>query len=294
MDNNWGRWGDQDERGTLNLIDDAAILRAVSVPKSGRVYQLGLPIQRTDIPLVEYRGAPQRLTLVNHIDEHMYEPYGGTPGTGCHEDIIVVASHSSTHMDALCHVYADGAAYNGVTNDKMEVFAGATKLGIEKAGPVVTRGVLIDVASSKGVDWLEAEYVITRADLEAAIAEQGVEVHPGDAVLIRTGWVDWFFANGKHMSLAQPGIGLEAARFLASLDPAAVCADNTAVEAQPFDQGEFLGSHVVLLQQHGIHLIEHLNLSELSRDGVREFLFCTIPLKVTGATASPVNPIAIA
>jgi kynurenine formamidase len=294
VQNNWGRWGDDDERGTLNLLDGDSTLAALRVPTKGRIYQLGLPIQRSDIPLVDYRGAPQRLTLLNHSDEHMYAPYGGTPGTGCHEDVLILASHTSTHMDALCHVYSDGSFYNGFGNGDTEVFAGAQKLGIEKSGPIFTKGVLIDVAKSKGVDWLEAEYVITVADLQKAMDEQGVQLNPGDAAVVRTGWVDWFFANGNQMSLSQPGIGLEAARFLASKDVAAVCSDNTAIEAQPFDQGAFLGSHVVLLQQHGIHLVEHLNLSELARDDVREFLFCTIPLRITGATASPVNPIAIA
>jgi kynurenine formamidase len=292
--NNWGRWGADDERGALNLLDKDTVLAAVQVPTTGKVYQLGIPIQSTGIPLVAYRGTPQRLTLLNHSDEHMYEPYGGTPGVGCHEDILTLASHTSTHMDALCHVYSDGKVYNGFSNDQMEVHAGAVKAGIEKSGPIVTRGVLIDIATSKGVDWLEEGYVITPDDLTTALQEQGQELRPGDAVLIRTGWLEWFFATGRTMSLAQAGIGLDAARMLAALDVVAVGSDNTAVESQPFDQGAFLGAHVILLQQHGIYLIEHLDLSGLARDGIQEFLFCVQPLRVTGATASPVNPIAIA
>lgn len=292
--NNWGRWGEQDERGALNLLGTETTLAALRIPVTGRVYQLGLPIQRADIPLVDYRGTPQRLTLLNHTDEAMYAPYGGVPGVGCHEDVLVLASHTSTHMDALCHVYSDGQVYNGFSNDEMEVYGGAMRAGIEKSGPVVTRGVLIDVAKSHGVDWLDEGYVITPEDLTRALDEQGAELRPGDAAVIRTGWMDWFFANGRTMSLAQPGIGLDASRMLAALDVVAVCADNTAVESQPFDQGAFLGAHRILLQEHGIYLIEHLDLSELARDGVQEFLFCTLPLRVTGATASPVNPIAIA
>lgn len=291
--NNWGRWGEEDERGSLNLLDESTTLAAVSTPKTGKVYQLGLPIQRTGIPIVDYRGAPQRLSMVSHADEHMYEPYGGAPGVGCHEDVLVLASHTSTHMDALCHVYENDKTYNGFGNDKMETFAGATRCGIDKAGPIVTRGVLIDVAKAKGVDWLDPGYVITVEDLEQALDSQGSELRPGDAAVIRTGWVDWFFGNGEVMSLEQPGIGLAAAGFLAAKDVVAVCSDNTAVEAQPFDQGQFLGAHVELLVRHGIYLIEHLNLSELSQDDCHEFLFCVSPLRVTGATASPVNPFAV-
>ncbi|MEO3856491.1 cyclase family protein [Acrocarpospora sp. B8E8] len=290
---NWGRWGADDERGALNLLDPGTTLAATRVSRTGKVYPLGLPIQRAGIPLVDYRGTPQRLTLLNHLDEHMYEPYGGKPGVGCHEDVLTLASHTSTHMDALCHVYSDGRTYNGFGNDAMETYGGAARCGIEKAGPIVTRGVLIDVAGYKQVEWLEAGYVITQEDLENTLKSQGVQLQPGDAALIRTGWVDWFFANGQEMSLVQPGIGLEAAAFLASRDVVAVCSDNTAVEAQPFDRDEFLGSHVELLVRHGIYLIEHLNLSELAADRCHEFLFMVSPLRITGATASPVNPVAV-
>lgn len=290
---NWGRWGAEDERGALNLLSPESTLAAMRVSRTGKVYTLGLPVQQAGIPLVDYRGTPQRLTLLNHLDEHMYEPYGGTPGVGCLEDVLTLASHTSTHMDALCHVYENGKTYNGFGKEAMETYAGATRCGIEKAGPIVTRGVLIDVARYKEVDWLEAGYVITREDLENTLKAQGSQLRQGDAALIRTGWVDWFYANGEEMSLVQPGIGLEAAAFLASQDVVAVCSDNTAVEAQPFDGGKFLGSHVELLVRHGIYMVEHLNLSELSEDGCNEFLFMVSPLRVTGASASPVNPIAI-
>jgi kynurenine formamidase len=290
---NWGRWGAEDERGALNLVGPDTTLAATKVTRTGKVYQLGLPVQRAGIPLVDYRGTPQRLTLLNHLDEHMYEPYGGKPGVGCHEDVLMLASHTSTHMDALCHVYAGGKTYNGFGNESMETYGGAGHCGIEKAGPIVTRGVLIDVAKYKEVDWLEAGYVITQQDIESTLKAQSSRLNPGDAALIRTGWVDWFFATGEEMSLVQPGIGLEAAAYLAARDVVAVCSDNTAVEAQPFDRGEFLGSHVELLVRHGIYLVEHLNLSELSKDGCREFMFVVSPLRITGATASPVNPIAI-
>src|SRR5919107_465443 len=115
--NNWGRWGKDDERGSLNLLDGSTTLAALSTPTTGKLYQLGLPIQSTGIPLVDYRGTPQRLSLVSHADEHMYAPYGGTPGVGCHEDVLVLASHTSTHMDALCHVYENDRTYNGFGNE---------------------------------------------------------------------------------------------------------------------------------------------------------------------------------
>jgi kynurenine formamidase len=290
---NWGRWGEEDERGAINLLTPETVLAATQACRTGRIYTLGLPIQRAGVPNVDYRGIPQRLTLLNHGDEHMFEAYGGTPGTGINEDMLVMASHTVTHMDALCHIYNEGVIYNGFQHDDMKAYSGAERCGIEKAGGVVARGVLVDVAAHKGVDWLEPGYVVTLDDVTGALEAQGTEIRPGDAVLVRTGWVEWFFANGAEMSLEQPGIGLDVARYLADRDPVVVGADNSAVEAQPFDRGEFLGAHVELLVRRGIYLIEHLRLAELSADRRYEFLFMVSPLLVTGATASPVSPVAV-
>jgi kynurenine formamidase len=196
-------------------------------------------------------------------------------------------------MDALCHIYHDGAIYNGFSHDDMKAYSGAGRCGIEKSGATATRGVLVDVAAHKGVDWLEPGYCVTLEDFTGALEAQGLEIRAGDAVLVRTGWVEWFFANGAEMSLVQPGIGLDVARFLGERDVVVVGADNSAVEVQPFDRGAFLGAHVELLVRRGVHLIEHLRLADLSADRCHEFLFAVSPLLITGATASPVSPVAI-
>jgi len=290
---NWGRWGAEDERGALNIITPETVLAATQVCKTGKLYTLGLPIQRAGVPNVEYRGIPQRLTLVNHSDEKMFEPFGGEPGVGTNEDVFIMASHTVTHMDALCHIYHEGAVYNGFPADGMHAYGGAERCGMEKSGGIVTRGLLVDVAGHKGVDWLEPGYVITLDDLTGALGAQGSEIRPGDAVLVRTGWVEWFFANDAEMSLVQPGIGLDVAAYLGDRDPVVVGADNTAVEAQPFDREAFLGAHVELIVKRGIHLVEHLKLDELAADRCYEFLFCVSPLLVTGASASPVSPVAV-
>lgn len=290
---NWGRWGPEDERGALNLLTSESVMAALKVCRTGKLYTLGVPIQRSGVPNVEYRGIPQRLTMVNHSDESMFEPFGGEPGVGTNEDVLVMASHTVTHMDALCHIYHDGSVYNGFPHDTMHAYGGAQHCGIEKSGGVVTRGVLVDVAAYKGVDWLDASYVITLEDMQGALDAQGTELRPGDAILFRTGWLEWFFAHGAEMSLDQPGIGLDVARACGEADPVVVGADNTAVEAQPFDRGKFLGAHVELLVRRGVHLVEHLKLDELSADRCYEFLFVVSPLLITGASASPVSPVAV-
>jgi kynurenine formamidase len=287
------RWGSNDERGALNLLDDELVLAATRLPRTGRVYQLALPIQRAGVPHVEYRGTPQRLTLTSYTDTELFTGFGAPPETGANEDMLVFASHTATHMDALCHVHHEGRVYNDHPTDVMTSYNGSSRCGIEKAGAFATRGVLLDVAAHKGEDCLPGGYAITAGDLEATARAQGVEVRPADAVLIRTGWVERFFASGAEMSLDQPGLGLSGAQWLGEHDVVAVGADNSSVEATPWDDDRFLGVHVEMLIRRGIYLIEHLRLEELAADRCHEFLFTVAPLLITGATGCPVNPVAI-
>lgn len=289
---NWGRWGEADELGALNHLTPERVLAALRVPKTGKTYSLGIPIQRSGVPNLDYRGTPQRLTMINHEDEAMARANGGAPGVGANEDQLIMPSHTSTHMDALCHVYSDNKIYNGHPADEVTPYSGAARCSIDKVGGVVGRGVLIDVAASKGVDQLEPGYVVTAADLQKALDDQGVELRTGDLVLIRTGWLEDFLANQGEM-MPQPGIGLEAATFLAEKDVALVGSDNTAVESIPFDQNVYLGGHIILLVENGIYLLENVNLVELAADRCYEFLLTIGALKITGATASPVTPVAI-
>jgi kynurenine formamidase len=291
---NWGRWGADDERGALNLLDDGVVLEALRRCRTGKVYNLGVPIRRVGMPNVEYRGRPQRYTLVNSSDEAMYAPMGAAPGTGANEDVLVIPSHTATHIDALSHVYSERVHYNGHPHDGMSAYNGAARCGIEKAGGFAAHGVLVDVASYKGVQWLEPGYVIGADDFAGAVAAQGLKLGSGDVVLVRTGWLEYFYAHDGDVDMdTEPGIGLEVVEWLDATDIVAIGADNTAVEALPFDRGVFLGVHVELLVKRGVYLIEHVVTAELKADGCQEFLLVLAPLPVTGATASPVNPIAI-
>jgi kynurenine formamidase len=289
---NWGRWGAEDERGTLNLITPESVLAAVRVPRSGRVFELGLPIGRDSGPDLGYRNGPQRMTLINDQDQEVYESFGGGTGeAGCTEDVVSFPSHSLTHVDALCHVYAEGRVYNGF-DGTLRPFHGAARGGIENAGGVVARGVLVDVAASKGVECLDLDFEIGVSDLEEALDAQGTELRAGDAILIRTGWLGWFLERREKLH-EQPGLGIEAAEFLAQGDPVLIGADNTGVECQPFPRGEFIPVHLELLRKHGILMAEHVILDELADAGCTEFLFIASPLPITGATGSPINPIAV-
>lgn len=290
-----GRWGADDERGALNLLDPATVLAATRVPSTGVVYNLGLPVQRSGVPVFDYRGAPQRLTLTGAGELGAFRDFGAPDDLGANEDTLVIPAHNGTHMDALSHVFSDGKMYNGFEAASFTASAGAAHCGIEKTGGFVARAVLLDVAGHRGVDWLEPGTTITGDDLEACRSAQGVEIGRGDVVLVRTGWLDLFasLGPGEPAPFAQPGLGLAAVPFLDDHDVCAVGADNAAIECIPFDDNRFLAVHVELLVKRGVTLLEHLVLSKMAADRCHQALFVAAPMLVTGASGSPLNPIAV-
>lgn len=288
---NWGRWGDDDERGTLNLITPEAVLEAARTCRTGKIYSLALPIQKSGVPIFEYRGAPQRYTLTNSSDVGQFTGFGAPDDLGANEDVLVLASHSITHMDALSHVFAGGKLYNGFSADTFTANRGASHLDVVQTASFAGRGVLLDLPRHQGVDWLAPGHVIDAAQLEACRAAQGTELRSGDILLVRTGWLDQFAAG--EAAAGQPGLGSDAVAFVDDHDISVVGADNGAIECMPFDGNEFLTVHVQLLVQRGVTLLEHLYLAELADDGCHEFLLAVGGLKVTGAAGSPINPIAI-
>jgi kynurenine formamidase len=294
---NWGRWGDEDERGTLNLLTPDVVRAATQAVTTGKTYSLALPIQRQGVPILDYRGAPMRLALTHQSDVGMFEAYGAPDHVGANEDVIVLASHNETHMDALCHVFSERRLYNGFPAESVSAAAGATKLGIDKVRSIVGRAVLLDMPGFLGVERIDAPRIFTGDELLACARHEGVEIRAGDILLVRTGWIDAFLeaagSGGDDSLLLQPGIGLDACRTIAELDVAAVGCDNSAVEAIPFDEDRFLGVHIELLVKLGLPLIEHLMLAEMAADRCYEALFVAAPLPVVGGTGSPVNPIAI-
>jgi kynurenine formamidase len=208
------------------------------------------------------------------------------------EDTVVLPLHIGTHIDALCHAWYDDALYNGFPGNGIRSTSGATRCGIDKMGPVVGRGVLLDVAGVHG-DPLRDGAAIGPRDLEQAAKRVGITVGKGDIVLIRTGWAE-------HQGLAdsvsfdgEPGLDVDAALWLAEREIAALGADNFAVEVIPFVQGTVFPVHQHLIRDFGVPLLEGLLLHELAMTGRHEFLFVASPLPVVGGTGSPINPIAI-
>lgn len=208
--------------------------------------------------------------------------------------LIVTAEHSGTHIDALCHQAEDLKMFGGHHADsRVQTSTGFTELGVETIGPMIARGVLVDVARYRGVNRLPAGELVGADELRAAAEEQGVTVGAGDVVLVRTG-------TGAHWRDAEEylrgaGISAEASEWLAGRHVLAVGADNVAWDAAEVAEPHrgSLPGHVILIVRNGIYIIENLRLEELAAAGHREFVFVCLPLKMVGVTGSPVRPLAV-
>ncbi|MFD0691374.1 cyclase family protein [Actinomadura fibrosa] len=296
---NWGRWGPSDERGTLNLLTPDVVVAAARHVREGRVLSLSLPIRGatsspapTTVPHLKGRPLPQHFMSVDGGD---YAAGTRAIGAGLKmsDDALVVTPHgTTTHMDALCHMWSGDALYNGHPAGRVRSY-GAGRCGIEKAGPVVGRGVLFDIPRLRGVEHLAATDRIGPDDLE----ECGVEIRPGDIAVIRTGWpLTWQDGPDAYWA-GQPGLSGAGGRWLAERDVALVASDNAAIgglnEHQLADEDLADDLHMIFLWRHGVHLAEMLWLEELAETGRTDFLFIAAPLKIEGGTASPINPIAV-
>lgn len=286
--NQWypSRWGPDDQRGAANRITPAKVLEAKALITKGVVYQLGR---------VYEAGMP--LSATRHFSLHIPQAYViPSKNEAVYHDEVVSGEigQIGTQFDGLGHVGIGDLFYNGNRRSDFARPGGLTRLGIENVGPIVTRGVLVDVARSRGVAQLAAGYEITARDLTDALQRQRVEIHPGDVVLIHTGWGSlWMKDNARYMSGA-PGLGVAAAQLLADEEVSVVGADTAGVEVGPNpDKSLAVPVHQLLIARHGIYLHENLATEELARDAVYEFAYMFAPLRLKGATGSPGNPIAI-
>src|SRR5262245_39559436 len=272
-------YGADDERGAANLQTPQSVLAAARLIREGKIYELGKILDRT-IPM-----SPGRSFALNL--QRTSGPNGRNQQGGNEETVFTELGQMGTQFDGLAHQQLGPHLYNCVEAEKVARRSGFTKLGVEKAGSFFARGVLLDIAALKGVDMLPDDYMITVADLEAAMKQANVDIGKGDAVLIRTGWGRLWAMDNARFIKGEPGIGLDAAEFLAKRNVMIVGSDNWAVEVRPYpDKGLFLPVHGFLLNVNGIYLIENLDLEELARDKTHEFAFIVEPLKLQIGSAS--------
>ena len=232
--------------------------------------------------------------LLHRHHEDEYRPEEAGPCTGA-DGVIICGEHTGTHIDALCHQSDALVLYGGVSvNSEVQSSRGFTRHGVEEILPIVAPGVLLDAAAREGVKSLEPGHAVTGEDLEACCENQGVAVEPGDVVLVRTGNARYWENADRY--LAGPGMATSASYWVAQRGVVAVGADNPAWDVPGMkdpDLGCMLPGHLILLARRGIYIIENLNLDELAAAGYHRFDFVCTPLKLVGATGSPVRPLAI-
>ena len=224
---NWGRWGDRDERGTQNLIDADATRRGVALVSDGRSRSLALPLDQT---CPQQGGAPGRIAPLRTM-LCVNQTYTGQEGDAAfNDDTVVMAMAAGTHIDALAHVTYGGQMYNGFPDTKVTASAGATRCGADKIGPIMSRGVLLDLAATKGVDRLDAGYAITADDLDAALEHAKVTLLPGDVALIRTGHMKHFHeGDTRAYNHESPGLSTHTIPWVRDRDLGAVFTDTLSL-----------------------------------------------------------------
>ena len=297
---NWGRWGEADQVGTLNLITAEKRLRAAECVRSGTAISLSVEL-RPDQPQAPGSGRlnPQHVMAETGSDVAVQNKVSGFS-----DDLLSMSVHAATHWDALSHVFHHGEMYNGRPCTEVTSAGAQANDIVGFADRLVTRGVLVDIARHHGADALAPDHEVTVEDLESALAAQNVELGSGDALLVRTGQLgrisasrDWgnFTEVGDRLPL-EPGIGIDCLPWLHEAGVAAIACDNWAVEHLHADSTR-LPVHEVAIVHMGLPLGEIFELDALAvacaADQRYDFLLAAGPLPIRGGVGGPVNPIAI-
>lgn len=290
---NWGRWGDDDQLGTLNYITEERVAAAAQLIKHGRVIPLGVPLEAAG----PQSTAPRRYNPIHFVDQLPRDLR--LPGeVGVADDVVLLPLQAVSQWDSLAHVSYRRKIYGGHGEDRVTSHGAEVNSILEISGKVAGRGILADFPTELGVEHLEAGYAITAEDLDRNLASRGVSAHSGDILLVRTGFMRlcreraW---QGYHGDA--PGLGLSTITWLHEHEIAAVATDTASLEVKPFDVPDLgVPFHAVALVHMGLLLGEIFDLEGLSEacsfDGEYEFFLVAAPLPVAGGIGSPVNPYA--
>ncbi|UKY50889.1 cyclase family protein [Streptomyces inhibens] len=293
--NNWGRWGADDEIGTLNLITDRVVREAAGCVRSGRRIPLALPLQQDGVQTGMIPGRVNPLHTMTAINQEIFGP--GTVATS--DDAVTMGLQAATHWDGLTHVSHSGRLYNNRPADSVTAHHGATRLGIEKATPIASRGVLLDVARALGTDRLPGGHAVTPEDLDAAEELAGTTVRAGDIVLVRTGQLQHYLAGDRQAyAFPSPGLSVRTPEWFHARDVAAVANDTLTFEIFPPEiENLWLPVHALDLVEMGMLQGQNWNLEELStacaQEGRFAFFLSAMAEPFVGGSGTPVAPVAI-
>ncbi|GAA0471680.1 cyclase family protein [Parasphingorhabdus litoris] len=290
-DKDWypSKYGAEDTKGAMNNLSPEGTVNAAKLVKTGKTYALGVVTGPTT-PAYPPRSYSATVLQTN-------DGQGGSMGANkvtAHDDIIHSWVGIGTQIDGFAHLGIDHKYYNGVKGSDFYSPAGVTKYGTETILPTATRGVLLDMTKYYGKAVLDPGTAFNRAEIDAAAKAAGVTIGKGDVVLFHTGWMTKSSSDPQGYIAQQPGLGVQGAEYLASLDVVMVGADTAALEAIPFeDPTKPFIVHQTLLAKHGVHILESINTAELAKDGATEFMFVLGQPRFKGAVQMVINPVAI-
>ncbi|EEF24643.1 conserved hypothetical protein [Ricinus communis] len=283
------RFGAEDEIGAANLITPERVLKAAALIRTGRTYPLAVPVSK-DLPAFRHRS----FKLYNIQPGEQAGKTTGPNHFTFNDELAVAWTGVGTQLNGIGHIGIRHVYYNGNRAEDFVTVEGVKKLGVEKVPPLVARGVVLDMTAHFGVDIVPGGTAITVADIEATLARQGLHIAAGDVVLFNTGWLELIGKDNKQFLEVEPGIDMDAARWLAERDIVAFGGDTWASEVYPNPSGEEFPVNQFMLAQRGIYNLELIDTRALLRDGVFEFLFVLGQPLYVGSTQVNINPVAIA
>jgi kynurenine formamidase len=286
------KWGAEDEIGAANLITPESVLAASKLVTTGKTYNLGIIVDS------KTPAFPPRSMSVTILQPNQVSTTGlGPTKTTYNDDIFMGWLGIGPQIDGLGHIGIDHVYYNGHKDSDFAKADGLRKLGLEKLPPLVSRGVLLDMAGYFGVDLVQEGTPYTREDIIGAAEKQGVEIRKGDTVLFHSGWlnlIDGPAPDPKRYGSTEPGLGKTGAEYLVSLEVMAVGADTWGLEAVPFEPGVGVFEiHQILIPRQGIFILENMDTRELVGDQAWEFMFVLGVSRLRGAVQMIINPTAI-
>ena len=283
------KYGASDTLGAINNLSPEKVVAAAQLVKAGKVYRLGVT---TGADSPAYPPRQYAMTILQ-LDDGTGTPLGANRATG-NDDLMTLWMGIGSQLDGLGHMGIDHVYYNGNKAQDFVVPTGLTKLSTHQLPPIVSRGLLLDMAKLAGQNPMPEGMAFNRKEIMAAQAAQGVKIEKGDVVLFHTGWLNVMDTDAERFMGGQPGLGVDGARYLAELGVVAVGADTWALEVLPPENPELaFPVHPELLAKNGVYILENMDTRELAADGATEFLFVLGVPRFEGAVQAVINPVAI-
>lgn len=283
------KYGADDTLGAINNLSAEKVLQAARLVKTGKAYPLGV---ETGPESPAYPPRTYSMTILQ-LDDGTGAPLGSNKATG-NDDLMFMWMGIGSQIDGLGHMGINHTYYNGNHASDFVTPKGLTKLSTDKLPPIVSRGIMLDIAALKGEDILAEGTAINSAEIKAAAKAAGVSIEKGDVVLFHTGWLNVMESDPVRFMSGEPGLGLDGARYLAELGVVAVGSDTWGVEVLPSENpNHAFPVHPELLAKNGVYILENMDTRALAADGVAEFLFVLGQPRFVGAVQAVINPVAI-